>query len=70
MNKNQYKIVDMFPVRSKTVLVLNRRFETITSVRVKIDGKEMSFCLNSIPNWIIVDKIDNVSNRLIEFIVD
>ena len=50
---SQYIIVDDFQAGNCRVLVLDRDFE-VESDRLTIDGVEMEYNPNSIPNWVTI----------------
>lgn len=67
--KGTYGLVDSFQVNNSTVLVLDEEFDLSTNAaNVIIDGALYQFQLNSVRNWVIINKPVSVKSKTIDFI--
>lgn len=64
----EYSIVDDFQAGKMRVLVLDAAYEYGKFNRVVIEGREYSFSLNSVSNWVAIESTEKFKGKSAKFI--
>lgn len=66
--RDEYVIIDDFQVKQMRVLILDGDYEFGGFNRVLIDGRDYSFTLNSVMNWVVIKSTDNFKGKVAKFV--